>query len=50
MNWEWRLVVEEFMNERCDTCGELLNNSPDCDPQINGDKGCANVDVMVCDS
>lgn len=25
----WQEIVD-FMNERCNTCGELLNNSPEC--------------------
>lgn len=29
-----------FMDQTCESCGCLLNNAPECDPNLNDDKGC----------
>lgn len=49
MTWD---EVMNFMDEHCEACGCLLNNSPGCDPNLNGGTGCAHrfSRILTCPS
>lgn len=46
INW-WSEFLR-FMDERCETCGCMLNNAPECDPNLNDGNGCAHTQRIQC--
>lgn len=41
--------ILKWMEQTCETCGCLLNNAPECDPEINDDTGCAHYRKSMCE-